>query len=448
MRCWDTLYDAASKVRTAAKTVKTAVAKLNSLTATFDTLVAEGNRILAAREAERAKRVNRIIKLRYNDMFFRQVQDEALTGYSAAYNLAQRQVFMTAQTYDYETAQLTSDKESGDAFKAEIIGARALGTFDSNGKPQVGSGHGDAGLSDILARMEANYDVLKPRLGINNPDSNATWFSLRHELFRIDTTEAGLANWQKELQKYVVADLRQVPEYNRFCQPVASSSGLSTAEPALVIPFETTIDYGKNLFGRDLDAADHSLDSSYYATKIRSTGVRFKNYNAALVEGASGALAATPVVYLVPAGVDRMRVPGDLKGTVVDSPVVDQVIPVPYTIGSTALDDIDYTALASSYTGCTEPSAKIRRIPSFRAMTGSADDADRANTRLIGRSAWNTRWVLIIPAGQLLGGSAENKAKALDIFINGADTNNDGILEVSPVTDIELGLKTYSHSGN
>ena len=30
----------------------------------------------------------------------------------------------------------------------------------------------------------------------------------------------------------------------------------------------------------------------------------------------------------------------------------------------------------------------------------------------------------------------------------GADTNNDGILEVSPVTDIELGLKTYSHSGN
>ena len=448
LRCWDTLYDAASKVRTAAKTVKTAVAKLNSLTATFDTLVAEGNRILAAREAERAKRVNRIIKLRYNDMFFRQVQDEALTGYSAAYNLAQRQVFMAAQTYDYETAQLTSDKESGDAFKAEIIGARALGTFDSNGKPQVGSGHGDAGLSDILARMEANYDVLKPRLGINNPDSNATWFSLRHELFRIDTTEAGLANWQKELQKYVVADLRQVPEYNRFCQPVASSSGLSTAEPALVIPFETTIDYGKNLFGRDLDAADHSLDSSYYATKIRSTGVRFKNYNAALVEGASGALAATPVVYLVPAGVDRMRVPGDLKGTVVDSPVVDQVIPVPYTIGSTALDDIDYTALASSYTGCTEPSAKIRRIPSFRAMTGSADDADRANTRLIGRSAWNTRWVLIIPAGQLLGGSAENKAKALDIFINGADTNNDGILEVSPVTDIELGLKTYSHSGN
>ncbi len=448
VKCWEELYNAASRVRVSARNVRTAVAKVNSLVSAFDTLVAEGDRIQAARAAERAKRVNRIIKLRYNDMFFRRVQDEALTSYSAAFNLAQRQVYMAAQTYDYETVQLSSDKESGDAFKAQIIGARALGTFDSSGKPQTGTGNGDAGLADILARMQANYAVLKPRLGINNPDSNATWFSLRRELFRIDDTAAGLANWQTELKKYLVADLRQVPEYNRYCQPVASSSGLATAEPALVIPFSTSIDYGKNLFGNDLKEGDHSLDSSYYATKIRSAGVRLVNYNTALISGSAPALAATPVVYLVPAGVDRMRVPGDLNGTVIDRSVVDQVIPVPYAIGSTALDDIDYTALAAGYTGVTEPSAKIRRIPSFRAMTGSADDADRANTRLIGRSAWNTRWLLIIPAGQLLGGNAESRSRALDIFINGADTNNDGVLEISPVTDIELGLKTYSHAGN
>ena len=78
----------------------------------------------------------------------------------------------------------------------------------------------------------------------------------------------------------------------------------------------------------------------------------------------------------------------------------------------------------------------------------TADDADRANTRLIGRSAWNTRWVLIIPAGQMLGGSAENRQTALDVFIHGADTDHDGQIDVSPVTDIELGLKTYSHAGN
>ena len=445
---WDMLYDAVRQVRTAATGVSTAVAKLNSLVAAFDTLVAEGDRLQAARAAVRAKRVNRIVKLRYNDMLFRRMQDAALSRYSAAFDLAQRQVFMAAQAYDYETVQLTADREAGDAFKAEIVGARALGTFGSDGRPQLGLAYGDAGLSDILARMEANYQVLKPRLGISNADANATWFSLRRELFRIDGTDAGLADWQKELEKHLVGDLRDVPEYSRFCQPVAASGGLAVREPALVIPFETTIDFGKNLFGHDLAPGDHALDSSYYATKIRSVGVRFENYNAALVAGTSGALAATPVVYLVPVGTDRMRVPGDLDGRVVDRPVVDQVIPVPYAIGSTALDDIDFAALASGYAGVAEPGARIRRIPSFRAMTGSADDADRANTRLIGRSAWNTRWLLIIPAGQMRGGSDENRRAALDIFIHGADTDHDGRLDVSPVTDILLGLRTYSTSGN
>ena len=445
---WDGLYDAVMEVRSAAIGLQTAVAKMNSLVAAFDTLVAEGDRLQSAREAERAKRVNRIVKLRYNDMLFRRVEDAALSRYATAFDFAQRQTFLAAQAYDYETAQLSSDAEAGDAFKAEIVGARALGTFGSDGKPQTGVGYGDAGLADILARMQTNYQVLKPRLGINNPESNATWFSLRHGLFRIDRSDAGLADWQKELEKHLVDDLRDVSEYVRYCQPLAATGGLAVREPALVIPFETTIDFGKNLFGRDLTAGDTALDSSYFATKIRSAGVRFVGYNAPLVTGAPAALAATPVVYLVPVGTDRMRVPGDLTGLVLDRPVVDQVIPVPYAIGSTALDSVDFSALACGFAGVGEPGARIRRFPSFRAMTGSADDADRANTRLIGRSAWNTRWVLIIPAGQMLGGSAENRQTALDIFIHGADTDHDGQIDVSPVTDIELGLKTYSHAGN
>ena len=445
---WDGLYSAVMQVRSAATDLVTAVAKMNSLVSTFDTLVAEGDRLQAARATVRAQRVNRIIKSRYNDMFFRRIEDAALSRYAAAFDFAQRQTFLAAQAYDYETAMLSSDAEAGDAFKAEIIGARALGTFDVKGKPQLYIGYGDEGLSGILARMTENYQVLKPRLGINNPDANATWFSLRHGLFRIDRSDAGLADWQKELEKYLVDDLRDVSEYARYCQPIASSGGLAVREPALVIPFETTIDFGKNLFGRDLVAGDTALDSSYFATKIRSAGVRFVGYNTPLVSGASSALAATPVVYLVPIGTDRMRVPGNLTGLILDRPVVDQVIPVPYAVGSTDLDSVDFSSLACGFAGVGEPSARIRRFPSFRAMTGSADDADRANTRLIGRSAWNTRWVLIIPAGQMLGGSAENRKAALDIFIHGADTDHDGRIDVSPVTDIEIGLKTYSHSGN
>jgi hypothetical protein len=55
----------------------------------------------------------------------------------------------------------------------------------------------------------------------------------------------------------------------------------------------------------------------------------------------------------------------------------------------------------------------------------------RSNSRLISRSAWNTRWKIVIPAINLL---ADEKA-ALDRF-------------VGSVTDVQLYLRTYSHSGN
>ena len=94
--------------------------------------------------------------------------------------------------------------------------------------------------------------------------------------------------------------------------------------------------------------------------------------------------------------------------------------------------------------------AKIRRMPSFRALIADEDDDDKAlaSTRLIGRSAWNTKWVMIIPAGPLLGGTSEDRARALSIFINGEDSNRDGVIDRPGVSDIEIGLKTYATSGN
>ena len=49
----------------------------------------------------------------------------------------------------------------------------------------------------------------------------------------------------------------------------------------------------------------------------------------------------------------------------------------------------------------------------------------------MGRSAWNTRWLLIIPAGAV----NSSREDAIDAFIDS-------------VSDIKLGLKTYSASGN
>ena len=441
---FDEVRDAVSDLGAAARDINATWAKMVAAAENFDTIVAEGDRIQRERAVTRAKSVNRVIELRYNDMFFRQVQDESLTRYAQAFDLAQKYVYMAAQVYDYETGLLSADRNSGDRFRAEIIGSRSLGKFTDDGDPLPGtSSKGDSGLADILYRMQSNYAVLKGRLGINNPDKNATWFSLRKELFRIDDGAEGNADWRLALSKCVVADVRTVPEYRRHCQSVASMSSLLAKEPAIVIPFSSTIDFAKNFFGKDLEAGDHALDSSYYATKISAVGVKFRDYP-------QDALGNTPAVYLVPAGMDTMRVPGGGEdGTVLHWNVADQVIPVPYTIGSSQLDDPDWVAFYTAVTGDSSQMAKIRRIPSFRAIIDDPkDEAEPSSTRLVGRSAWNTRWMLIIPAGSLLGGNAENREKALSVFISGQDANRDGVAEIKGVSDIELGLKTYATSGN
>ena len=441
---FDETRDAIADLGDAARDMKSAWAKMVAEAENFDTIAAEGDRIQSERAAARAKRVNHIIGLRYNDMFFRLMQNEALTRYSQAFDLAQKYVYMAAQTYDYETGLLSADRNSGDAFRAEIIGARTLGKFTDDGDPLPGtSSRGDPGLADILYRMQANYDVLKGRLGINNPDKNTTWFSLRKELFRISSETNALADWRLELAKHVVPDIREVPEYKRFCQSMASSSALLPKEPAIVIPFESSIDFAKNFFGRDLAAGDHALDSSYFATKINAVGVKFDKYPA-------DALSTTPVVYLIPAGQDKMRVPGGGEnGSILYWNVADQVIPIPYTIGSAELDSADWQPLYTGDTGGVDLMAKIRRIPSFRAIIDDPkDEAEPTSRRLVGRSAWNTRWVMIIPAGSLLGGNAEDREKALSIFINGQDTDRDGLIDVPGVDDILLGFKTYATSGN
>jgi hypothetical protein len=140
-----------------------------------------------------------------------------------------------------------------------------------------------------------------------------------------------------------------------------------------------------------------------------------------------------------------MRVPGSPdNATVIDFNIVDQVVPVPYPVGSTQLDSEDWTPLYDGYTGNVDIMARIRRYPSFRVATAAADNASLACTRLVGRSVWNTKWSIIIPAGAL----NVNRDDGLNAFIYGKDVNRDGLLDLSGVSDIKLGFKTYSTSGN
>lgn len=415
--------------------------------AAYETVVAKAQRLLESRELERQQAAVALTKLRYHDMFFRQSRNESLARYSAAFDLSQKYVYLAAKAYDFETGLLAADPQAGDAFLKDVIGARALGVFDDDGNPVAGGGVGDPGLADIMARMDANWLVLKSRLGINNPQPYATWFSLRKELFRILPGQQGDAAWKTELAKYWVQDLLTLPEYRRYCQPFQAVGGLQAKEPGLVIPFSTMIDFARNFFGNDLAGEDSALDSTYFATKIAAAGIFFDGYNEKL-NGYTGTapFALTPAVYLIPIGDDRMRAPGLEDGTVLSYRIVDQVVPLPYTVGSAHLDDPDWTPLYDGYTGGVDLAARIRKYPSFRAYFGagspSTDQLDCP--RLVGRSAWNTRWLLIVPAGTLNA----NRDDALQTFINGKDANRDGTVDLSGVSDIRLGLKTYSNSGN
>ena len=53
------------------------------------------------------------------------------------------------------------------------------------------------------------------------------------------------------------------------------------------------------------------------------------------------------------------------------------------------------------------------------------------NSRLIGRSVWNSKWKLVIPGKTLL----DDPEEGLDLFIN-------------TVKDIKIHFETYSYSGN
>ena len=122
---------------------------------------------------------------------------------------------------------------------------------------------------------------------------------------------------------------------------------------------------------------------------------------------------------------------------------MDQVLPVPFSIE----DDTDWKIekgwipIVDSLNG---EIFQIRRHGRFRAYHDDGFNYSEMikDNRLIGRSVWNTRWLLIIPGISLHGDPDEG----IELFINGpldiyGERNGNG------VTDILLTFETYSYSG-
>lgn len=383
----------------------------------YQATLAEGLRLLDERMEKRAQAAAEVQEYRFQDLGFRVFRNDAIQKYRAQFDLAAKYVYLAATAYDYETNLLGADSGSGRKFLSGIARQSSLGVF-SNGKPMAGF----PGLADIMARLSQNFAVYKTQLGFNNPQTETTPFSLRTGLFRIKSDASSNLAWQDVLKDHRVDDLWKIPAFKRFCRPFAPES--AGPQPGIVIPFPTTITYGENFFGWPLSGGDSAYSSSNFSTRVRSAGVWFQNYN-------SAGLSSTPRVYLVPAGVDILRSPTGDGFATREWQVQDQILPVPFPVGDTDMKDPDFIPANDSLSG---EFAGIRRLADFRAYpySGAFNTSEAtSDSRLIGRSVWNTQWMLIIPGSTLLF----NKDAGLNAFINSVD-------------DIKMFFQTYSYSGN
>jgi len=423
-------------------------------------LVSQGERIQQEREIFRQRSASLVQGFRTRDAAFRIFRTEKLERYKSLFELAARYTYIAANAYDYDTGLLNTSH--GKAFINRIVNSRSLGVL-RDGEPQyAGSNTGDPGLSSVLAEMRADWDVLRGRLGFNNPSGYGTTVSLRTEKERIIPQADGDSAWKDILQQARKANILDDEDVRQNCMQIDRGTGLPV--PGLVLEFSTTIADGLNLFGKPLSGGDHYFDPSFFATKIFSVGLAFEGYigmdnpvaNSSAVNSAGGyspadpstsflgskSLAATPGIYLIPVGVDSMRSPPLGDASNIRSWSVDDVaVPLPFNIGGSTLST---KGLWQSSESLSEPLFTIRKHAAFRPVStaaafsssiygggGSLQFSQFTNTRLIGRSAWNSKWKIVIPGHKLLGSPEEG----LDRFIE-------------TVKDIKIHFVTYSYAGN
>ncbi len=412
---------------------------VNQSLGSYYEVLAEGQRLLEERRSFRVFTAGDVQANRYSDLTFRIFRNDALQKYRAQFDLAARYVYLAATAYDYETNLLGDDAGSGRKFLADIVRQRGLGQV-IDGVPIAGT----PGLADVLARLTQNFDVYRGQLGFNNPQVETNRFSLRYELFRKrldpDDPNSELVRletnqeWRQKLEESRVDNLWDIPQFRRYARPFAPES--AGPQPGLVIRFPTTVNFGLNFFGRELGAGDSAYDPTNFATKVRAVGTWFEGYN-------ETGLSNTPRVYLLPVGMDIMRSPtGDTLATR-EWRVVDQRLPEPFPIGASDLTNPEWIPINDSLSGTY---ADIRRSSSYRAYhdSGEYDPAQTASdTRLVGRSVWNTDWMLVIPGGTLNYLPDEG----LDRLIHGQLTP-EGTRDGNGISDIKLHFQTYGYSGN
>lgn len=393
--------------------------------------LAAGERILEDRARFRRQTAAATQEYRYKDMAFRIFRNDALQKYRAQFDLAAQYAYLAATAYDYETNLLPGDPATpGSVYMNRIVRSRSLGVILDDA-PQVGGSSGDPGIASALARMKTNWDLnLKTRLGFNNPDLEGNLMSLRTELFRIPADPEYDEQWREVLLAAAEAgaDFQSDPDVRRYALPIP---GAGDDEPGLVLKFPTTINFGQNTFGLELGEGDSALDPTATTTKLRRHAIVFTGYN-------NVGLSSTPRVYFFPAGTDTLRSPTASQGRTREWRIVEQLVPVPFPLTEADLGVENFIPRIDNLTG---EYGAIRRFGLQRAFDeDDFEPTDPASpngigytTDLVSRSAWNSNWVLVIPAGVLLG----DRDEAIRRFVYGIDGKGG-------VTDIKVFFETFA----
>ncbi|HEY1050734.1 MAG TPA: hypothetical protein VGE39_13285, partial [Prosthecobacter sp.] len=239
-----------------------AIERLRTASDQYRALLQEGLRLVNEREAFNKRVAATTTQQRYEDMTFRITRNDALRKYRSAYDMAARYAYLAGKAYAYDLNLPDNHAANATPLLAEIIRTRDLGVWQA-GAPVLAHG----GLASHLATLKGNYDHFKGQMGFNNPSAQIYTFSLRADLGRVPLSTREDAAWRQKLETWRVPDLWNYTHtdgvtnygfiYRRFCRPFApefNGSGSPVAQPALVIPFTSTIQSGKNWFDNTLAA--------------------------------------------------------------------------------------------------------------------------------------------------------------------------------------------------
>lgn len=403
------------------------------------------------------------------DMAFRIERNHALEQYSQVFEMARRYAYLAAKAYDYETALDPGHPAYVGPILDEIMETHSLGLISGygGGGSDVNLGaplYGSGGLSHILAWLEANFNQISITHGHTQAGYESHSFSLRENLAGIEKDASDTDNqatddysWLQWLTSSSSGlngtstfydDLNDYSYYGLYCRPWNTDEDEKV--PGFVISFSSTVEPGEDFFGNDLDGGDSAYDPTRFATRIFGVAVEFENYD-------ETNLALTPRCYLIPVGTDYSRVPFSITTELRSWNVVDQKLPIALSPTDAQLESALYSPLIDGVNGYFGES---RLFSAFGAATTDVDDDlsfDATNTsfdtRLIGRSVWNSQWVLIIPLESMhyqdydddpTEGSAYNYflPNVSGELIDGSTAATGGI------DDIILHLMTYSYSGN